>query len=1717
MNVPATQTPTVPPAAAGVRTLGALARIGRGTISPASPASPASPPPSALAAPVAAAAPIAPVETLYFLTQLRRPLHTRPFLAPGARPVGGLLADLAALDVEIWAEDGRLRYSAPQGALTPELRAEIGRRRGEILAVLANAARPAPAASAVSAASAPLRAIPRGGEIPLSFAQERLWFLARLEPENPFYSMPAAFRLTGALAAAALAASLAEIVRRHEVLRTVYPEPGDGSGRAVAVILPAAPVPLPRVDLGRLPADRRETALRQATATLAARPFDLARGPVLAAALISPAAPGETVLFLAFHHIAFDGGSVRPLFAELSALYRAFGAGRPSPLAPPTLQFADYAAWQRRWRTEEALAASLAAWKRRLAPPLAALELPTDRPRPAVQRFRGATCRARVLSAAHRERLETFGRFAGATPYMTLAAAFAALLHRTSGQTDILLGTDVDTRDRAELTGMLGFFVNQLVLRADVGGDPPFRQLLSQVRDVALEGYAHRDLPFERLVAELQPERDLSRNPLFQVSFTLDSGTPAVPELAGLAVSPLGLATGRAQFDLALSLAASPQGIEARLEYDTDLFDPPTARRLLAYLETLLAGLATTPDRPISELPFLGEGERQQVLVEWTGGAGGGEDLGNTDPAGAGGIERLLRWASLTPRAVAVAAEDGVVSYGELGRRALRLARQLAAMGVGPEVPVAILAERGAGWVSGVLGVLAAGGVYLPLDPRHPPARRRAILLESGVSWVLAAEALAAELAGSEARVLILEELLAPTSGPATGDPRPPGDPLGLAYVIYTSGSTGAPKGAMVTLQGMVNHLRVKIADLALTAADGVAQTASQAFDISVWQVLAPLWVGGRVEVFGDSVVRDPALLLAQLAAARVTVLEIVPSLLGALLDRLEEDPAGAGAVERLRWLVVTGEALPPDLCRRLARRFPDLPVLNAYGPTECSDDVTHHRLLRAPAAGMVHVPIGRPIENARLFVLDPELRPLPIGAPGELCVGGPVVGRGYLRDPERTARAFTPAPGPGARGGRLYRTGDLARFLADGTLEFLGRLDQQVKVRGFRIELEEVEVALRRHPAVRQAVVVARAVGSSADRRLLAYVVWKDEAGPRADAAELRQFLAESLPEAAIPAAFLPLPRLPLSVNGKIDRAALPELRELPGPELAPGSYAPPENAAEAALAEIWARVLRVPRVGRHDNFFALGGDSILSLQIAAQAARAGLAITPRSLFLHRTVAELASAAGPPRRPTLTGEGSPALLGPAPLTPIQKGFFARELPDPAHWNQALLLAVRGAVPARLDRALARLQEHHPALALRFFADAGEWKQRVATPLVLEPLRVADLSALPAARRPEAVEALSAAAQASLDLTTGPLLRAVFFHLGNGGEDRLLLAVHHLVVDGVSWRILLEDLAALAFAPGEVPLPPPTTPFIRWAAELAALARSGALAGDLASWSSRSWERALALPLDHPEAAAADGEGNAATVRAALPAESTRALLRDLPPVYGTEIDDALLTALAQAFFAWTGGPLLVELEGHGREELVADADLSRTVGWFTALFPVLLELPATGGPGAALKAVKEELRRIPHRGATFGVLRETTPALREIPSPEVLFNYLGQLDSVLGDGGPLAFAPESAGPPKSPRGRRGHRLEINAYVLAGQLETEWIYGARVFEPATVEALAAGFLAAIEALIAHGRSSDASGYTPSDFSLLDLAQGELDALVAELTLDTEDFADEVEP
>ncbi|MDB4947764.1 MAG: hybrid non-ribosomal peptide synthase/polyketide synthase [Gemmatimonadetes bacterium] len=1549
-----------------------------------------------------------------------------------------------------------------------------------------------------------IKRVTSGSVHPMSYAQERLWFLDQMEPGSPFYNIPVASLVSAKVDIPTLQRALEEIVRRHESVRTVFRLI---DGQPKQVVLPPHPMPIKVVDIrGPNGEDAGEDEIRRRTSEEGAIPFDLYHGPLFRATLLR-VSEADYAQVLCMHHIVTDGWSMPIVTREMEQLYEAFVEGQPSPLGDLEIQYPDYSAWQREFLTGATLRKQVDHWKQHLsgAP---VLEMPTDRPRPGVQRYNGGIYRF-VYPGALVDGIRGLGRQLGASVNMVVMAGYNLMLHKYSGQDDIVVGTLVGNRNHAEVESMVGFLVNTAAIRTVFPHGVTFRELVLQARAAVLDADANQDLPFDFVVDALKVERDLSRNPVFQVMYFHHTFVKSHHHLEHSAMgSRLNVRslfaentvalvdTTKSKFDQTLATVEMEGGMPGMVEYNSDLWDRDTVARMIRHLRVLLERGLANPDAPVDELLSIADDEAVQIA--------GWNDTARDYPREASVTRLFEDQARRTPDAPAAVFGGVTLSYAELNARANRLANHLRGLGVAPGSRVGLCAGHSTQMVVALAAILKAGAAVVPLDPEYPAERLAYMMRDTALSAVVTEQALRAGLPPTDAPVVLLDADWAKVEQAPADDLPDAAGPLDAAYVIFTSGSTGTPKGVQLHHRAVVRTAYAP-GYVDVRPGDRLSQMANTAFDAAIFEVWGALLNGAACVGVPRELALSPQDFAREVKALGITHAFLTTQLFNALAREVPHAFSG------LRYAMFGGEAADAVAVRRVLAEGAPGALLNLYGPTESTVFATAYRVEHVPGDAST-VPIGRAIGSTRAYVLDGRGQPVGVGIPGELYLGGDGVALGYLGQPELTSQRFLPDPFAAEPDARMYRTGDRVRWLAEGALEFLGRFDDQVKVRGFRIELGEIEAALDAHPGVKQSTVAARADGPG-EKRLVAYVVPAGAEAPTA--AELRAHLKERLPDYMVPAFVVTLDVLPLTPNGKVDR------RALPAPEVAAsvdagGPAGEPRTETERRLTELWAEVLGVPHVGVHDNFFELGGDSILSIQIIARAGEAGLRITPKQMFMHQTIAELAPLVG--TAAAVEAEQEP-VEGEVPLTAVQHWFFEQQLPEPGHFSLAFAYETRdGLDPALLERAAAAVVRHHDALRMRYEQRDGAWVQTCDAPSADVPFTFVDLSAVSEDTLEAEFQARCTEAHRSLNLARGPAVRFVLFRLPAGRRGRLLVTAHHLVADAVSMALVTQDLerAYTQLAGGGEPaLPRKTTSFRQWARRVAEHVRTGGVAAEAAYWTAEGSRAVSALPRDR--SGGGNTEATAGRIVSALDEADTRALLYDVPPVYTTQINDVLLTALTLAFARWTGdGSLRIDLEGHGREDLFETVDLSRTAGWFTAVYPVTLALEEPGDLGRSLKGVKEQLRGVPHKGIGYGMLRylaadaATAEALRTAPAAEVSFNYLGQLDAghaVAAEDLPqplLVPAEVETGVARSPLGPRPHLLGVDALVSGGRLYATWTYPTELYEESTAVRLAEGFMAAVRDLIAHCRDPQAGGFTPSDFSMAGLDQDALDALLSQL-------------
>ncbi len=1294
------------------------------------------------------------------------------------------LSELHQLNIQLSVDGEKLRCSAPEAVLTPVLRQEIAEHKAEIVTFLQQV-------SGVSDTTRPsIKAVPKDQDLPLSFAQERLWFLNQLEGSSATYNMPSAISLTGNLELNALQQALKEIVRRHEVLRTSF---STINGQPRQIIHPEATLNIKVRDLQELETKERKKVLEQQATEEASTPFDLEVAPLIRCTLLQISAT-EYVLLLTMHHIVSDGWSMGIFSQELSSLYQAFRTGTPSPLAPLPIQYADFAIWQREWLSGKRLETQLNYWKQQLSGAPELLQLPTDRTRPSVRTYLGKSHRF-SLNQELTEKLQQLSRQSGTTLFMTLLAGLATLLYRYSGHSDVLIGSPIANRNHQEINSLIGFFVNTLVYRNNLADNPSFLKLLYQVRDTTLKAYEHQDVPFELIVEALKPQRSLSHSPLFQVMFVLQNAPMGSLELPELTLSQLEQDFPIAKFDLTLSISETFQGLQGEWEYNTDIFDSSTIERMALHFENLLSAIVATPQRAVNELPLLSDIERHQLLVEW--------NSTETEYLKDKCIHQLFeKQVELFPDAVAVVFEEEQLTYQELNSKANQLAHHLQSLGVGPEVLVGICVERSLEMIVGLLGILKAGGAYVPLDPKYPAERLSYMLSDSGIKVLLTQPELLSSLPSSiVAKVVCLDRDWDVIKQHSQSNLDTGVSSENLAYIIYTSGSTGQPKGVLVEHKNVVRLFAATQSWYNFNENDVWTNFHSIAFDFSVWEIWGALIYGGRLVVVPYWVSRDPQTFHNLLCSEKVTVLNQTPSAFGQLIAVEKTDETQSKL--SLRLVIFGGEALEiQSLKPWFEQHGEESPQLvNMYGITETTVHVTY-RPLTINDLNSTRSAIGRPIPDLQMYILNDNLQPVPLGVTGQMYVGGDGLARGYLNRPELTKERFIANP---FGRGRLYKTGDLARYLPNGEIEYLGRIDNQVKIRGFRIELGEIETVLNSHPQIQQAVVIVQE-NIPGNKQLVAYLVTSDESLKNN---QLREDIQQKLPEYMVPSAFVFLENLPLTPNGKIDRKALSAI-DVQRSELQTNLVAP-RTLEEELLAQIWSKVLEVEKVGVYDNFFELGGDSLLSVKVLALAKKSGLKLSLQQLFKHQTINELVKVLHCSELSLNTIKTAPFSLisveerlslpngieDAYPLTKLQLGmvFHSEYAPSSGVYHDVLSYFLQAPLNIQiLHSAIQEIVARHPVLRTSISLTQFSQPLQLVHAQVTIELPVDDLSSLPLDEQEKTIATwIEEEKQRPFVWEKAPLL-GFRIHQRSSETFNLSLSCHHAILDGWSVATLMTEL-----------------------------------------------------------------------------------------------------------------------------------------------------------------------------------------------------------------------------------------------------------------------------------------------------------------------------------
>ncbi|MBE9004884.1 amino acid adenylation domain-containing protein [Fortiea sp. LEGE XX443] len=1515
----------------------------------------------------------------------------------------------------------------------------------------------------------------------ISSQQKRLWLLQQENNHQP-YRVQCAVLIEGIIEYTILEKAIHNVWAKYEILRTSFPTV-EGMTVPLQAIEEKVSIKFNYYSDTEIQEINIETLCEINDKFY----FDLEKGFTSQINVIKKS-DHQYLLQIAISAICADRISLHHLLGDISASYDAYLQEHEREDTP--LQYVDIAAWQNELLLEKEAGIAREYWRKQKVSDSLIGKLPNEK-----KVNQKAIFEPKVISIKF-DSTTTNNIAAIAQKYnvdiaTVLIACWQILLWRLTNKSEPVLAWCGDGRNYEELHSAVGLLAKSLPIRIQPREEHILADILKQLDEAINQVSQWQDF--------FNPEEFFAENEDSQQSLFLPFAFEFVSQPSKYFAGKVSFSIQKIyscieRFKVKLLCWQQSDSLTAELYYDANLFEQKDIERLATQFQTLLISVINNSKTSIAQLEILSPQERQQLLGEFNN--------TKTAPSPYSCIHHWIEaQANKTPNNIAVVFGHQHLTYQELNAKANNLAHHLISLGVKPETIVALCVERSLDMIVGILGILKADAAYLPLEPSLPEAALAFRLQDAQVSVLLTQKHLVEQM-NFQARVVLID---ADINDSLQNNILKPATSENLAYVIYTSGSTGKPKGVAVEHRQIVNYVNSILEKLNLTGVANFATVSTFAADLGNTAIFSALCTGGCLHIVAEECATDPVAFaeycdeLRSAAGDRnaIDCLKIVPSHLSALLSGSHPEKL----LPRQR-LILGGEAANWDLIKRVHELAPECKIFNHYGPTETTVGVLTYPVEEISSDTPSNtVPLGRPLANTQIYLLDNYYQLVPFGATGEIYIGGDNVARGYINQQELTNERFIPNPFSSEPDARLYKTGDLGRYQADGNLEFLGRIDDQIKLHGYRIELGEIEAVLRQHPQVREGVVVAKEAHPG-KKQLVAYIVGQKEL----KSVELRDFVKQKLPDYMLPSQFVFLKALPLTANGKIDKKALPAIDTV-NPELQ-ADFVAPRTPIEIALAKIWSELLNLEQVSIYDNFFELGGDSIISIQAIAKANQVGLRLTPKQIFEYQTIAKLALVADTKYK-TESEQG--LVIGSVPLTPIQNSFFAQNLLEPHYYNQSFLLELLEDIEPRiLQRAIQHLLVHHDALRLRFRPTANGWESFNTSVEPEIPFTKFDFSHLPQEQQKAAIEAKATELQASLDLSNDSIVRVALFELGSQQNDRLLIIIHHLAVDGVSWRILLSDLQTAIEQLQQnqaIQLAAKTTAFKQWSEHLQKYANTKTLQSQLDFWCSDSRQRVSPLPVDYL--------GNLNTISTSktlsvfLNETETQALLQQVPAKYHTQINDVLLTALAKTFTEWTGKKtLLVNLEGHGREDIFNDVDLSRTVGWFTTVFPALLYLENSATVGDALKAIKEQIRTIPNRGFDYGVLRylcsDTAETLAAMPEAEVCFNYLGQFDQVLQESSLFKLASESSGAARSPLGSRRYLFDINGFVSGGRLQLDWTYSTAIHKDTTVSSLADKFVQALREIISYCQSADAGGYTPSDFSKAKVSQKDLDFLLAKI-------------
>ncbi|MEO6230171.1 MAG: non-ribosomal peptide synthase/polyketide synthase [Ferruginibacter sp.] len=1516
------------------------------------------------------------------------------------------------------------------------------------------------------------KVVARPTHIPLSFSQERLWVVDQLEGTVQ-YHLPAVLRLKGKLNQGALIHALRQVVNRHEILRTIYQESG---GKAYQLIMEPNAWNLTVADGSIYKNDR--PALQQYLQQLITVPFNLAQDHMLRADLVT-IDEQDAMLVVTMHHIASDGWSISIFVKDVVAAYKAYTNNETDSLPPLNIQYADFAIWQRNYLQGALLAEKLAYWKMKLDA-VATLQLPADFTRPLVQSTHGAIEGFRIdpdLSG----QLQKLGKTQHTTLFMTLLAAFKVLLYRYSGQEDICVGTPIANRTQHETEALIGFFINTLALRSSIQPTLSFTDFLQQVKQTTLQAYEHQDVPFEKVVEAVVKEREMSRSPLFQVAFMLQN-TPEVQaiDLGEVELSGESFIHDSAKFEITFTLTERAGELLGNVEYNTDLYGAATIKRMVVHYKKLLHSIVKAPQQQVGVLPILSDEEVQTLLIDFN-------DHKAFYPEEKSLVQLFTEQATQTPEAIALVFDGTNLSYEELDEQSNQLANYLIGLGIQPGQNIGLLSYRGIEMITGMLGILKAGAVYVPFNTEYPAERLNHIINDAAIKHLVYTDESLLKSYALEGCENIFIRNAAKSSKAAPSVNTNIDAPV---YIMYTSGTTGLPKGIVVSNRNIIKLVYDEGA-ISVRAGDRMLQWSNYSFDGSTYEIYSSLLKGASLHLLKENTASDVYELSRVMKEQKISVCFITTALFNSFIDTNPE------TFKQLRKVLFGGEMVSVHHVRKAINVVGPNKLVHVYGPTETTVYATAYPINEVNQHGSI--PIGKPLCNTTAFILSRSGEVVPIGVPGELFIGGDGVSLGYVNNEILTEERFIEKSFENIGEQRLYKTGDICRWLPDGNIEYLGRIDDQVKIRGYRIELGEIEAVLQQSGLVHQSVVLAKA-NSEGTKRLIGYVVPATNYSKEG----VTDYLRSRLPDYMVPQLWLELEALPLTPNGKVDKKSLPDVA---ANELLGNEYVAPRNELESLLASTWQKLLGIERAGIHDNFFELGGDSILTIQVVSRIRRQGYELQPRDIFIHQTIARLSAALAERSGKESTAEQG-ALTGYSGLLPIQQWYLQKDNKAVDHFNQAILLGINKTITKEiLEKAIEQLLLQHDALRFKYSKENNQWQQEYGTDK--SSVTTINLTDQSNGTLADKIRAAADQSQRMLNIATGKLVNVVLMQTPETEtHNRILLVIHHLAIDGVSWRILLEDLelSLNALSKGEaIVTGSKSSSYRQWYQAIEQYGQTKKALSQKYYWQ-QAIESYTPLPVDKVYGGLVKtADKKSLSVR--LDATQTRSLLQEIPHVYHTEINDLLLCALAGSLCAWDNrSKVIIGLEGHGREAIGEGIDTSRTVGWFTNLYPLMLAVEQGATTGDQIKSIKEQLRRVPDRGLGYGVLKyiNKEAALQVNDGWDIVFNYLGQFDNVVNESKWLTGAGESTGIQISELYESNEKISVNGFVQSGELVLNWGYSSLHYDVATIEKLAADYIAKLQELIADCLQQEGIGevYTPSDYGLGDaISYTELDAFL----------------